>query len=109
VKRAALLLCSALTAIACGGPDPNASGRSPDAEKWLARAKQSYRSGDADDASQAIDGALKAAPKDQEARLLAARIALARLDYAEAIRLTEGLPPTVSEAKGIRGRAPTSP
>jgi hypothetical protein len=105
---------------ACGGPDPNTSGRSPDAEKWLARAKQSYRSGDADDATQAIDGALKAAPKDQEARLVAARIALARLDYAEAVRLTEGLGPppgpgrapsgepanpSISEAKGIRGRA----
>jgi hypothetical protein len=100
VKRLGLLL---LLVAACGGPDPNTSGRSPDAEKWLARAKQSYRSGDADDASQAIDGALKAAPKDQEARLLAARIALARLDYAEAVRLTEGLP--ASEAKGIRGRA----
>ena len=118
MKRAALAL---IVLAACGGPDPNTSGRSPDAEKWLARAKQSYRSGDADDASQAIDGALKAAPKDQEARLLAARIALARLDYAEAIRLTEGFAPTggpagkgappaeanpiVTEARGIRGRA----
>lgn len=123
MKRAVLAL---LVLAACGGPDPNTSGRSPDAEKWLARAKLSYRSGDADDASQAIDGALKAAPKDQEARLLAARIALARLDYAEAVRLTEGFSPagpggrdapggrgappgeanpTITEARGIRGRA----
>jgi hypothetical protein len=100
VKRAALAL---LVLAACGGPDPNTSGRSPDAEKWFVRAQASYRSGDADDASQAIDGLLKAAPKDQGARLLAARVALARLDYAEAVRLTEGLP--VTEAKGIRGRA----
>lgn len=100
MKRLGLLL---LVLAACGGPDPNASGRSPDAEKWYARARQSYRSGDAEDASQAVDGLLKAAPKDGEARLLAARVALARLDYNEVIRLTEGLP--VSEAKGIRGRA----
>ncbi len=96
-------LAAAIATAACGGPDASAPGRSPVAEKWLARAKQSYRSGDADDASQAIDGALKVAPQDQEARLLAARIALARLDYPEAIKLTEGLP--LSEAKSIRGRA----
>lgn len=103
MKRLACLFLVASSALACGGPDPNTSGRSPVAEKWLARAKSSYRAGDADDASQAIDGALKAAPKDHDTRLLAARIALARLDYTEAIRLTEGLP--VTEAKGIRGRA----
>lgn len=100
MKRLGLVL---LFLAACGGPDPNTSGRSPDAEKWFARAQQSYRAGDAEDASQAVDGLLKAAPKDQDARLLAARVALARLDYAETVRLTEGLP--VSEAKGIRGRA----
>jgi hypothetical protein len=93
----------AITTGACGGPDPNTPNRSADAEKWLARAKQSYRNGDAEDASEAIDGALKAAPRDEEARVLAARIALAKLDYAEAVRLTEGLETT--DAKGIRGRA----
>lgn len=97
------LLAVALVTGACGGPDATTAGRSPVAEKWIKRAQLSYRAGDADDASQAIDGALKAAPHDQEARLLAARIALARLDYAEAVRLTEGLP--VTEAKSIRGRA----
>lgn len=95
---------SALTLTACGdGPDANAPNRSQVADKWLARAKQSYRNGDADDATAAIDGALKAAPRDKEARLLAGRIALAKLEYEEAIRLTEGLQDT--EAKAIRGRA----
>jgi hypothetical protein len=88
---------------ACGGPDPNDPSRSPIADKWLSRAKSSYRAGDADDASVAIDGALKAAPKDREARILAARIALAKLEYQDAIRLTEGL--DTAEAKGLRGRA----
>ena len=88
---------------ACGGPDPNASGRAPIADKWLTRAKAAYRSGDLDDASTAIDGALKAAPKDAETRLVGARIALAKLEFAEALKLTEGL--TGSDVKGVRGRA----
>ena len=90
-------------AVACGGPDPNASGRAPLADKWLTRAKAAYRSGDLEDAITAIDGALKNAPKDPETRVLGARIALAKLDYAEAVKLTEGL--TGSDVKGLRGRA----
>jgi hypothetical protein len=90
--------------IACGdGPGANAPTRSQLADKWLTRAMQSYRSGDAEDASIAIDGALKAAPQDREARLLGARIALARLEFEEAIRLTEGM--EGSDAKSVRGRA----
>lgn len=89
---------------ACGdGMDANSPNRSQVADKWLARAKQSYRSGDADDATVAIDGAMKAAPKDREARLLAARIALAKLEYEEAIKLTEGM--QGGDAKSVRGRA----
>ncbi len=90
--------------VACGdGPGANAPTRSALADKWFTRAMQSYRSGDAEDASIAIDGALKAAPQDREARLLGARIALARLEFEEAIRLTEGL--EGSDAKSVRGRA----
>lgn len=89
---------------ACGdGPDANAPNRPPIADKWLARAKAGYRTGDLDDASASIDSALKAAPKDTETRLVAARIALARLDYKRAIELTEGLATT--DARGLRGRA----
>jgi hypothetical protein len=69
----------------------------------LTRAKASFRSGDVDDATQAIDGALKAAPKDRETHLLAARIALSKLDYDEAVKQTEGL--EGSDAKAVRGRA----
>ena len=96
---------SALTAVvACGdGPEANAPGRSQLADKWLSRAKQSYKSGDAEDASVAIDGALRAAPKDRETRVLAARIALAKLEFDDAIKLTEGL--KGSDVEGIRGRA----
>ena len=88
---------------ACGGPDANTSGRAPIAEKWLNRAKVAYRGGDLEDASTAIDGALKAAPKDTDTHLLAGRIAMAKLEYAEALKVTEGL--TSSDARGLRGRA----
>ncbi|MDB5218653.1 MAG: hypothetical protein JWO86_6580, partial [Myxococcaceae bacterium] len=100
VTTAALVLLASVPA--CGGPDAN-SGRAPLADKWLTRAKAAYRSGDLDDASTAIDGALKAAPRDTETRLLGARIALAKLEYNEAIKLSEGIPG--SDAKGLRGRA----
>jgi Tfp pilus assembly protein PilF len=107
MRRLALTTAPVLFGIfalaACGGPDPNASGRAPLAEKWLARAKAAYRSGDLEDASTAIDGALKAAPKDDETHLLGARIAMAKLEYAEALKLSEGL--TTSDARGLRGRA----
>ena len=88
---------------ACGGPDANTSGRAPLADKWLTRAKIAYRSGDLEDASTSIDGALKTSPKDAETRLLGARIALAKLEYGEAIKLSEGIPG--SDARGLRGRA----
>lgn len=107
MRRFALTTAPVLFAIvalaACGGPDPNASGRAPIADKWLARAQAAYRSGDIDDATSAIEGALKAAPKDPETRLLAARVAMAKLEYAEALKFTEGLPG--SDARGLRGRA----
>lgn len=100
VTTAAVVLLASVPA--CGGPDAN-SGRAPLADKWLARAKAAYRSGDLEDASTAIDGALKTAPRDTETRLLGTRIALAKLEYNEAIKLSEGIPG--SDAKGLRGRA----
>lgn len=100
--RSNFILLGAFVLAACAG-DPNTPDRAPVADKWLTRAKVAYRAGDLEDATSAIDGALKAAPKDSEARILAARIALAKLEYGEAIKLTEGL--TTSDAKGLRGRA----
>lgn len=99
---ALLALCAVATA--CG---PSGEARSPTqaplSEQWLQRAKASYKSGDFDDARESAKKALAAAPADPEARELSARIALVRLDYAEALRLTEGL--TSTQAHGIRGRA----
>lgn len=98
-----LLLGVLSSTSACGGPDSNTADRAPLADKWFTRAKLAYRSGDLEDASNSIEAALKAAPKDTETRLLGARIALAKLDYAEALKVTEGI--TGSDAKGLRGRA----
>jgi tetratricopeptide (TPR) repeat protein len=79
------------------------SGRAPLAQKWLERAKASYATVDLDDASDALKSALEAAPNDVEVRTWAGRVALARLDYAETLRLLQGVATT--EARGLRGRA----
>ncbi|WP_438009185.1 hypothetical protein WME89_11140 [Sorangium sp. So ce321] len=79
------------------------SARPPAAEKWLARARQEFQSADLDNARDAVAKALTIVPADTEARLLAGRIALARLDYGEALRLLKGV--AGSEAAGLRGRA----
>lgn len=81
----------------------NSGDRTPLAEKWMKRAETSFRTGDIEDAKTSVESALQAAPKDNEVRLLAGRIALSRLDYTGAIKLTEDLKST--EAYGIRGRA----
>jgi len=99
---ALLALCVVPTA--CGpSSDAHSPTRAPLASQWFERAKVSYRSGDFDDARDSAKKALEVAPADPDARELAARIALVRLDYVEALRLTEGL--TSSQAHGVRGRA----
>lgn len=107
MRRLALLVpalvLAASASAACGDGPGAESPRGAIGDKWLNRAKASYRNGDLEDATAAIDGALKAAPQDPETRSLGARIALARLDYAETIKLSEGLPG--SDIKGLRGRA----
>ena len=89
---------------ACGSTmGPQGPARAPMAAQWLDRAKVSYRAGDFDDARDAARHAVAVAPTDPEIRELAARIALVRLDFDEAIKMTEGL--ESSDAHGIRGRA----
>jgi hypothetical protein len=104
--RRALLFLPVLFAapLACGpSTGPVAPTRSAVANQWTDRAKTSYRAADFEDARDAARHALAAAPNDAEVRELAARIALVRLDYADTIRLTEGLDSSTSHA--IRGRA----
>ena len=102
--HAGALLSLLVVLAACDdGPGANSPNRSQLADKWLVRARQSFKNGDVEDATQAIDGALKAAPKDPDTHLLAARIALSKLDFQEAIKQTEGM--ESSDAKAVRGRA----
>lgn len=79
------------------------STRSPVANKWYDRAKTGFEHADITDARDSIKKALALAPQDPEVRKLGARIALAELDYAEALRLLKGL--KGSDASGLRGRA----
>ena len=82
---------------------PGGATRSDLAQKWLDRAKASYANADLDDASDAARSALQAAPNDVEIKVWAGRVALARLDYAETMRLLKGVETT--DARGLRGRA----
>jgi len=102
-RRAALAIL-ALSVAACGPAfDPAHPPRAALADKWFKRAEKSYRAGDIEDANEAIKSAIQAAPHDPEVRTLGAKVALAKLELPEVLRLTEGL--TNPEVLGLRGRA----
>jgi hypothetical protein len=75
----------------------------PQAKQWYERALASFRALDSDDAEQSIQRALKLQPKRAEVRELAARIALAQLNFDAALEHTKGLGTKGSRA--VRGRA----
>ncbi len=101
-RKAAIVSLLAFAACVTGGAS-NLSPRTPVVDRWLSRAQQSYRGADFDDAREAALAALKLAPHDPQVRVLNAQLALARLDFSEAIGFTEGI--ETVEAQGIRGRA----
>jgi hypothetical protein len=82
---------------------PGGADRSPLAQKWLDRTKASYSALDMEDAWDAAKSAIQAAPNDPELRTWGGRVALARLDFAEVVRLLKGV--NTTDAKGLRGRA----
>jgi hypothetical protein len=91
-------------AAACGsGPEAKTPSRPPIAAKWFDRAQASFKLGDFEDARDAAKSALQAAPNDLAVKMLNAKIALARLDYDDAVKLTEGMQST--DAHALRGRA----
>jgi hypothetical protein len=87
----------------CGGAATGEAAWPPTAKKWFDRAEASYRTADMEDAELAVENALRLLPQEAEVRLLAARIALARLEYDRAIQLLEGIEST--DAASLRGRA----
>jgi hypothetical protein len=109
---AALFVIGALGTMGAGCPDPEAptgghcdtkAPRSELATKWLKRATEEYRNGDLAEASDSVGKAQKGAPCDVDVHMLAARIALAKLDYPEAIKALKDI--DGSEAAGLRARA----
>lgn len=100
--RPILALLVAL-ASGCAAAGPGQAEWPPLAKKWFDRADASFKSGDIEDAQTAVESALHADEHRPEIRLLAARIALARLEYAEVVTLLKGVEGT--EASSIRGRA----
>ncbi|MEM1029250.1 MAG: hypothetical protein AAGN82_02820 [Myxococcota bacterium] len=75
--------------------------RSPKAQKWFERATREYRAASVDAAHASVRKALDIVPDDDGVKVLAARIALARLELDEALRLLEG----VGGAQALRIRA----
>jgi hypothetical protein len=102
-RRIAYAAAVASLALACGAAGAGEAEWPPLAKKWYERAEHSYRSGDIEDAEHAVGNALRIVPKRDEVRLLAARIALAELEYDRVLQLLQGLESTV--ASTIRGRA----
>ena len=101
--RARLCLAAVLSTASACAPTVVGPEWPPLAKKWFDRAEASYHQVDFDDAALVVDNALRVEPHREEIRVLAARVALAELDYDRAIRTLEGL--ESSEARGIRGRA----
>ena len=64
---------------ACKPPEAPEASRPPRAQKWLDRAWKEYRSVEIDAAQHSAQQALEIVPQDAEIKLLAARVALARL------------------------------
>jgi len=102
LERLGASLALALALGACGGASGEAKWPQQ-VQKWYDRGELSYRSGDLDDAEHATAEALRSLPGEAKVRILAAKIALARLDFDKALEASEGL--TSSEARALRGRA----
>src|SRR5262245_65605544 len=103
-KSATLIALSCMGGFGCAGSNANSQATWPEsAKKWFERADASYRTADIEDAELAVANALRVLPDQPEVRTLAARIALARLEYDRAIQLLGKLDD--SDARAIRGRA----
>lgn len=103
IRLPSITAATFLLLTACGPALPPEAEWPPQAKKWFDRAELSYRGGDVEDADLAVENALRMLPDEASVRVLAARIALARLEYDRAVQLLRGI--DTSEARAIRGRA----
>jgi hypothetical protein len=102
--RTALFAVTLIFSLAgCAAAGPGEAEWPPLAKKWFERAQSSFQAGDVEDAETAIENALHADQHRPEIRVLAARVALSRLDYAKVVTLLKDVEGT--EASSIRGRA----
>lgn len=96
--------CGAAMAVLAGcGSASLETNFPPLAKKWFERATASYHEVDFEDAELSIDNALRIEPRREEIRILAARVALAGLNYDRALQQLEGI--ESAEARAVRGRA----
>lgn len=104
-NRAVWIVCALATLVLAGCPWANgqSNSRPPRAQKWYERALAEFRAASVDAAHDSVQHALDIVPEDEEVRMLAARVALARLEYDEVLRLLRGL--ESSPAMSLRGRA----
>ena len=106
--RVATVALVAVAPLAFGGcpgaesPDGSAPC-SASAVKWMKRAADDYAHEDLDDANDSSKKAVEGCPDSPEIRTIAARIALARLDFKTAAKALEGV--AGSEAASLRARA----
>ncbi|MDX2051926.1 MAG: hypothetical protein SFV15_05995 [Polyangiaceae bacterium] len=96
-------LAFSLLGLACGSPAPAPSAYPETANKWFTRAQKSFAAGDMEDARDAVENALRVTPEREDARILAAKVALAGLEFDRVLQLLSGI--DTSDARSLRGRA----
>ena len=92
-----------LFGVACGAATQSEPEWPALAKRWYDRAEAGYRRVDLEDAEVSVQNALRVDPERPEIRRLAARIALAQLEYDRAVQHLGTL--TDSEARALRARA----
>ena len=102
-SRLVAVIGSSVIALGCAAAGQSDAEWPPISKRWFDRGDASFRQGDLDDAESASENALRVTPDREEVRLLAGRIALAKLEYARTIQVLQGL--ESNEARSLRGRA----
>ncbi|HKO46705.1 MAG TPA: hypothetical protein VJV79_03230 [Polyangiaceae bacterium] len=102
-SRLVAVLGSSVIIWGCAAGAPSEAEWPPVSKRWFDRGDASFRQGDLEDAENASENALRVTPDREEVRLLAGRIALAKLEYARTLQVTQGL--ESAEARSLRGRA----
>lgn len=103
IARGACCFFLVLSALAACAPVGREAEWPPRAKEWFDRADAAYRVLDVQDASDAVNQAIKLQPQREEVRVLAAKVALAQLDFERTLKLLNGV--DSSQARSLRGRA----